>query len=436
VKRVLKLINKIKEELDQVESYVKGRTEAAEILESDSKKDAAFYYDFDKNMYIINDESYSDDLIDKIMNGDVKEGVFAEDAALWKEEESLPALKEGSITKRKDGRWQGRYYDSGNRKCLYASTKKDIIIELNKAVDERNKRDSESVITKSITLNKWIQEFMKLYKSELKEASIKDYESSLIRKTMEHPIGNKPVSKITPMDLDRFFMSIEAPNMRHRTYVLMNGCFSKLQQTKIIKENPFDFTDPIKKPRTKEKEIPTTAELDQFFKYLRTEDYNLYLFARFISVTGLRGGEALALEWSDINDKININKSFNTSSGTISTPKSYASIRMIPLFPEAKQVLSEIQHEHQRIFGSISRWQSARRVSEIASKYGLTKFTLHTLRHYFATQCLNAGIAEKVTTAWLGHHDSKVAKDIYQHIKPDFENEQIEKLTKYRSQKK
>ncbi len=53
-----------------------------------------------------------------------------------------------------------------------------------------------------------------------------------------------------------------------------------------------------------------------------------------------------------------------------------------------------------------------------------------------AIQCLNAGIAEKVTTAWLGHHDSKVSKDVYQHIKSDFETEQTEKLAKYRRNKK
>jgi len=65
-----------------------------------------------------------------------------------------------------------------------------------------------------------------------------------------------------------------------------------------------------------------------------------------------------------------------------------------------------------------------------------TNLNTHGLRHYFATQCLNAGIAEKVTTAWLGHHDSKVSKDIYQHIKSDFETEQVDKLAKYRQSKK
>lgn len=203
----------------------------------------------------------------------------------------------------------------------------------------------------------------------------------------------------------------------------------------VIKENPFDYTDPIKKPRVKEKDIPTSSELNLFFEYLKQFDRNLYLFAKFISVTGIRGGEALALEWADINDKISINKSFNTSSGKISSPKSYASIRMIPLFPEAESVLNEMPRTNQRIFGSISRWQSARRFSKAATKYGLKKLTIHVLRHFFATECLNAGISEKITTAWLGHHDSKISKDIYQHIKPDFEIEQFEKLTKYRASK-
>ena len=106
------------------------------------------------------------------------------------------------------------------------------------------------------------------------------------------------------------------------------------------------------------------------------------------------------------------------------------------MFDEVKEVLNSIEQVDKRVFGFISRWQSARRFSELATEYGLTKLTLHSLRHYFATQCLNAGIAEKVTTAWLGHHDSKVAKEIYQHIKSDFEDEQIKKLAKYRQVKK
>ena len=170
-----------------------------------------------------------------------------------KEVEILPKPKEGSISKRADGRWMARYYDNGIRKSIYARTQKEILEKLKRAIADRDRRDSDMIVSKAVTLNKWIQEFMILYKSEITEGSVKDYESHLIRKVKGHSIGSKKVAKITPMDLDRFFLSIQAPTSRHRTYVLLKGCFRKLYQTKIIKENPFDFVNPVKKPRVNQK---------------------------------------------------------------------------------------------------------------------------------------------------------------------------------------
>ena len=342
-------------------------------------------------------------------------------------------LKEGSISKRKDVRWQGRFYYKGKRKYLYASTKKDIITKINKEIIERNAYISENNISKPITLNKWITDWMKIYKSELKAASFEDYRINLVRKVMNNQIGEKPVGRINSIDLELFLLSIDALSARHRTYLLMKGCFNKLMQTKAIKENPFDYIDPIKKPKPKEKDIPTTIELNRFFNFLKTKDYNLYLFAKFISATGLRKGEALALEWADITNKISITKSFNTVMGKVSTPKSAASIRTIPLFQDAQILLNELDKTSSRVFAKVSLWRSARNFSTHATNFGLENLSLHILRHYFATQCLNAGIAKMVTSAWLGHEDSKVTEGIYQHIKNDFENEQTKKLAKYRA---
>ena len=431
MKRILRIISQIKEEIDMVESYIEGKHKAAIIL-GENTDEAAFNFDVEENCYIIDEYTDPDMIIDKILKMKMGAPKLSEER---KEEENLPKLKEGSISKRKDGRWQGRYYDNGVRKCIYARTQKDIIELLNRAIYDRNRRDSDMIVSKAITLNKWIQEFMALYKNEITEASKKDYESHLVRKVKNHSLGSKKVARITPMDLDRFFLSIQAPTARHRTYILLRGCFTKLYQTKIIKENPFDFINTIKKPRVDEKDIPTSMELENFFNWLKKKNHGIYLFAKFISLTGLRGGEALALEWSDITDKISITKSFNTSTGKISKPKTYASIRTIPLFDEAKEVLQEIERVDNRVFGFISKWKSTKKFSKLASEYGLKSLTMHGLRHYFATQCLEAGIAEKVTTAWLGHHDSKVAKDIYQHIKSDFENNEVKKLAKYRQNK-
>ena len=428
----LKLLGKTKSNIEELEAYFQGRNEATNLLNNKSDK-MVFFFNHQDNCYELQSGNNPDDLIDKIINNNM--GVTTT-KAIRKEEIILPNLKEGSITKRKDSRWQGRYYDNGVRKYLYATTKIEIITKVNKAVIKRNKMENSKVISKSITLNKWIQEWMKLYKPELKAASLEDYKVNIIRKVNDHAIGKKQVSQIKAMDLDKFFLSIKALTSRHRSYILMKGCFKKLKQIQFISENPFDFIDPVKKPKAKAKDIPTATELNAFFVCLKKKNVNLYLFAKFVSVTGLRKGEVLALLWSDITDRISISKSFNTVLGKISTTKSNASIRTIPIFAEAKKILDKLDKTESRVFAKVSLWRSARDFSTIASQYGLNNLSLHSLRHYFATQCLNAGIAEMVTSAWLGHEDSKVTKDIYQHIKTDFETEQVNILAKYRALKK
>ncbi|XMB72833.1 site-specific integrase [Mycoplasmatota bacterium WC30] len=125
------------------------------------------------------------------------------------------------------------------------------------------------------------------------------------------------------MELDDFLLSIKAPTSRFRTFILLKGCFRKLKQNKIIKDNPFDYIESIKKPKVEEKYVPTSDVLNIFFIYLDRIDHDTYVFAKFISLTGLRKGEALALQWGDISNKININKSFNTVTGDFSTPKTH-----------------------------------------------------------------------------------------------------------------
>ncbi|MBI9008437.1 MAG: site-specific integrase [Tenericutes bacterium] len=422
-KYLLGELKKIKESINELETYFNGYN----LLSNPSeKKTFEVYYDNINKCYSVGQtESY----IESETKTPNRNDVFEEKGDI------IMKLKEGSISKRKDGRWQGRYYDNGLRKCLYASTKKEIVLKINKAIVERNLNKKERLISNKITLNKWIVEWMKIYKDELAAASYKDYKVYLIGKVKNSPIGNKQVRHINSMDLERFFLSIQAPTGRHRTYLLMKGCFNKLAQTKIIKENPFDYIDTIKKPKAKEKVIPTSIELNKFFEYLKEKDYNLYQFAKFISVSGLRKGEALALEWQDITDKIAITKSFNTIMGKVSTPKTRASIRTIPLFKEAQDILNELDKTSSRVFAKVSLWRSARNFSTHATNFGLENVSLHILRHYFATQCLNAGIAKMVTSSWLGHEDSKVTENIYQHIKTDFEDEQIKKLAKYRASK-
>lgn len=432
-KYLINELHKIKESVDKLEDYFSGFNHKDE-----SNGTLEITYDKKTGEYIIK-EQQSNNPYDNLRSdiAKIKKDIPNKKAnALTNRGDIKMKLKEGSISKRKDGRWHARYYNNGKRMHIYAKTKKEAIAKLNKAISKRNRENKNKIILNTTTLNNWIEQYMKLYKSNMKTATSKDYQFNLVDKVSGHLIGKKQVSDITPMMLDKFLYSIKAESSRARTFQFLKAAFKKLVQNKVIKENPFDFVDPIRKPKTGEKKTPTREELNEFFKYLETKNYNLFLFAKFISITGMRKGEALALKWSDINSRININTAFSTASGKIETPKTVNSVRTIPLFTEAKEILSNIDHTEDIIFNQISKWQCSRMFSNYAINFGLNGLTLHVLRHYFATQCLQAGIAEKVTSAWLGHSNSLITKDIYQHINIDFEQEQLEILARYKGIKK
>ena len=142
------------------------------------------------------------------------------------------------------------------------------------------------------------------------------------------------------------------------------------------------------------------------------------------------------MTWSDIkNDRIYINKAWEQSANKIQAPKTKASIRSIPIFPGVNELLKEVPHDSEEVFSFIFKNSVGHRFHHHVVKHGIEGLTLHSLRHYFATQCLEIGINDKVVQKWLGHGKLSVTKDTYQHVKPDFETTELEKMAKYRAYK-
>jgi integrase len=432
MKKVLQLVLRMKKDLNMIESYLEGQNEAANYLDEDAKSEAAFNLHFDKGWVVLEDNHDVDRIFDKIE--EMEESKLG--GVERKEEINLPKLKEGSIYKRKDGRWMGRYYDQGYRKHVYAKTKKEIIEKLNAAVVERDRRDKESIANKKTTLIKWVVTWFETYKKpKLKQSSIDDYEGHLINKVKNNKtISNKQISKITALDLEKFFQSIDAPTAKSRTFRQLKTCITAAYKYKIIKENPFDFVDFIPEPKPN-KHIPLTKELNKLLDYAKKTTIEYYWLIKLLSLTGLRKGEVLALRWSDIkNNRIYISRAYDSHSNKIQTPKTKASIRTVPLFPEAKELLDAIPKKSELIFNNLKSSAVTKRIRIYNNRIG-TNITLHSLRHYFATECLEAGVNKKLVQNWLGHAKYEVTINTYTHVNSDFENKEIDKMTKYRGNK-
>ncbi|WP_052466672.1 tyrosine-type recombinase/integrase [Beduini massiliensis] len=165
---------------------------------------------------------------------------------------------------------------------------------------------------------------------------------------------------------------------------------------------------------------------------------------------GLRIGEICALQWKDIDlsqGVINISKTVQRlenadqtlckTSLMIFEPKSETSKRQVPL-PNfmLKHIyqyyqLSKDSNENAFILSNNSRIIDPRtiqyRFKKICSENGFS-INFHSLRHTYATKCVESGIEIKSLSEILGHSDISITLNRYVHSSLRFKQDQINKM--------
>lgn len=132
-------------------------------------------------------------------------------------------------------------------------------------------------------------------------------------------------------------------------------------------------------------------------------------FLGFLIYTGLRKGEALACEWSWVDDAAN----------RIFVPaQKSARTRAVPISPKLREILMQLPRSRKRLFGNISNLHRGsghlddmyRKVQRAA---GLEHLTIHDLRRTFIVHCLMAGIPMELVMNWVGHESDKTTLQYY-----------------------
>lgn len=206
--------------------------------------------------------------------------------------------------------------------------------------------------------------------------------------------------------------------------------------------------DKIKRPRSSEKKIEcfSMSEQKKIEQYILNEE-NTRLFGVLLCLyTGLRIGELLALEWSDIDmrkGELRVNKTChygkdeNGEFGRITDiPKTQSSTRTIPipkqLMPRLREVKKKSRSTHIVSNGSnlISIRSYQRSFASLLKKLNIQHRGFHSLRHTFATRALECGMDVKTLSEILGHKNPTVTLNRYAHSLMEHKKEMMNKLGK------
>lgn len=145
-----------------------------------------------------------------------------------------------------------------------------------------------------------------------------------------------------------------------------------------------------------------------------------------LAYCGVRLGEARALKWKNINfDKgvieirrdVDFDENLASSTGPKRGLKTPGARRDIPISDDMRGLLSRLPRSGPKVFRCKSALGS---LASACEALGLAPLTHHSLRHYFATTCIQRGVDIPTLSYWLGHSDGGVlAMTTYLHYNPE-----------------
>ena len=366
-----------------------------------------------------------------------------------------------NIRQRADNRYEGRITVDSKRKCFYGKTKTEV---KQKAKEYLLKIENGYREPKSIILNEYIEYWLKTYKYNKIEPSSYDKLERIYNNQIKNTIGNKKIGDIKTRDVQMLIDEYANPTSSKtkplaksglkKIIHLLSPCFRKAIQEGIVFENPCrDVILPIDSAIL----VPTKEQFalsDQEMQELKEEclakykhggyKYRNGFILMIILNTGLRVGEMLALEWSDINienktlyvnktiqsNLINRNKDIDKKTIDIlkKSPKTKSGIRFIPLNDNIIYYINELKKydEENKI---VSPYVCCTRVGtrEVARNLQRTlnnvqertcieqHVTLHTLRHSFGSALIRKGVGIAVVSRLMGHANISITYNKYIH---------------------
>ena len=354
---------------------------------------------------------------------------------------------DGSIRKRKDGRWEGRYvvgHDPITGKMIsrnvLGKTQAQVKEKLRTAIENSKRLDYTQ--TGKYTVGQWMDEWFEAYaKVKVRPSSHQTYKG-YIENHIKPNIGDIPIEKLTSLQLQKFYRllltegrvpriesekqpkGLSAKTVRNINQVISSAMDMAVRH-KLILTNP---TEGCELPKVEHREMKTlpAERLGAFLREAKESGvYELYYLDL---ATGLRRGELLGLKWEDIdlqNGIIHVRRQVARVDGEVKELplKTKNSYRNISISQDAVAMLTEMEAHRSSDYvfpsstgGPISPDSVNNMLHRVLKRAGLPSIRFHDLRHTFATLALQNGVDIKTVSGMLGHFSAGFTLDTYAHV--------------------
>lgn len=356
---------------------------------------------------------------------------------------------EGSLRRRKDGRWEARLTlppadGSRSRRSLFATTRAEAARKLREAqrAVERGESLPPERLTVAAFLDTWLHEAAA---PGLRPQTLVSY-SMIVERHLKPALGGAALVRLTPERLQGYMNAKRAEGLSARTiqyhHAVLRRALTIAERWGKVSRNVAKLVSP---PKVERPEVrPLSVEQARVLLAAVAEDRLAAIYSTSISL-GLRQGELLGLRWDDLDldaGTLTVSRTLQRYGGEyhLDSPKTARSRRTVGVSAglvaqlrehRARQLAERLRagpvwegDAWNLVFCSelgtpLSGTELTRQFQAKLAALGLPRQRWHDLRHAAATFMLAQGVDLRVVMEALGHSQIHVTANTYAHVRAD-----------------